>query len=276
MFFTDMEIRAWTNTIVQCRETTTVEGNVHAIHTKQTLFHSAIPSPSLPCIFSIFILTAFTLDLLCWIEGPIRSDTMLTSPIRALQGPYQVRVPFAWGTATAPIVAFLKISVVSYWTEKLTSLKLNWKKEVCVNDAITTVWKTHTQNRACHVSEQIKHQVYHLISFLQWLTFTASFKPQRSNKSARANSFLRGSLFITKYHSEEIWDFQGQDKMLCTFCSQDLCPFTSDLSHWSSVSTRTINSVQSLVLTSKDNPLNGHMLKSATLLLCAVRLDKRD
>lgn len=129
VFFTDMEIRASTNAIVQCRESSTVEGNVHAIHTKQTLFHPAIPSPPLACIFSIFILTAFTLDLLCWIEGPIRSDRMLTSPIRALQGPYQVRVPFAWGTAAAPIVGLLEISVVSYWTEKLLSLKLNRKKK---------------------------------------------------------------------------------------------------------------------------------------------------
>lgn len=39
---------------------------------------------------------------------------MLTSLIRALRGPYQVRVSFAWGTSAVPIGGFEEISVVCF------------------------------------------------------------------------------------------------------------------------------------------------------------------
>lgn len=94
----------------------------HPCHvcTKQPLFHRyAILSPPLsPAFLAFFILIAFTLDLLRWIEGPIRSSRMLTSLIRALQGPYQARVSFVQGTAAVPSGGFWEISVVWYWTDR--------------------------------------------------------------------------------------------------------------------------------------------------------------
>lgn len=44
---------------------------------------------------------------------------MLTSLIRALRGPYQVRVSFAWGTRAVPIGGFEEISVVCCFTATL-------------------------------------------------------------------------------------------------------------------------------------------------------------
>lgn len=100
--------------------------------TKQSLFHhSAILSPPLsPAFLAFFILIAFTLDLLCWIEGPIRSNRMLTSLIRALQGPYQVHVSFAQGTVAVPSGGFFKRLVLSgtELTDKLVSLCDSCKK----------------------------------------------------------------------------------------------------------------------------------------------------
>lgn len=105
------------------------DDRLRCVHTKPSLFHSAPLSPPLPCIFSIFILIAFTLDLLHWIEGPIRSNRTLTSLIRELLGPYQVHVSFVWGYISVPACGFKEISVVCCWTYSLLLLCKWFKKQ---------------------------------------------------------------------------------------------------------------------------------------------------
>lgn len=106
--------------------------------------------------------------------------------------------------------------------------------------------------------------VVYIIFFSHSFLFLLFFSPQQEIQSTvfiTVNIFPVEIPVTWKYSTSRVMTMFGK------LCFQDLC---SDLSHKSSIPTFTIKSVQSLVLTSKDNPLNSHMLKSATLLLSGV------
>lgn len=179
-------------------------------HKSTQSHHCSLLSPPLPCIFSISILIAFTLDLLHWIEGPIRSNRTLTSLIRALRGPYQVRVSFTWGCSVCWFsrdVGHVSVSLqllqnvglrqVIYWVSdwRSTSKTVSWLRhsscklylfigcEVCSFHTYS-VW---TANMRLDISEQISHEVCLFVPNKKKISLHPSNLPKTSSSSFRAH-----------------------------------------------------------------------------------------
>lgn len=248
----------------QRRKTTAVDGNVHAASTQSkhcsSLLFSHLRSPT---FLAFFILIAFTLDLLCWIEGPIRSNRMLTSLIRALRGPYQVRVSFAWGTSAVPIGGFEELSVVCFcftatvgkcWptllehTEVMGNSLIQWmtfmssgtsgaSSRIMINGVTQTLitsvaLKNWNWNTSLHIKIVISLFTFQILYF-----FCAS---DRSKHTLLPYLYLRNppkKVFLSEETSGLCRNtFMVKIRCFCTLCSRDLCLLT-DLHHWSFVFT---------------------------------------
>lgn len=162
---------------------------------------------------------------------------MLTSLIRALRGPYQVRVSFAWGTRAVPIGGFEEISVVCCFTATLgkwwptllehTEVMGSWafmpsdtsgtSSRIMIS-VVTQTLKTSvalkkhlTLTGTPHYISKLSYLFSHFrfcISFVPVISLNTLFLPHFYLRKSSRNKSVRGDFRVA-------WKYlHGQDKML--------------------------------------------------------------